>query len=161
MSESFDVDSVPSFVLLRGHTLLSRISGANAAALQAAVASHAASPSSSRAAGALSSTTAAPPAAPSTYTATAQGPSSGPATGSVGEHSLGTSNDDIPVETEAEIEERCKAIMKKDKVVVFMKGHPDAPRCGFSQKTVNILREQKVEFSHYDILEDEGVRQGE
>ena len=45
-------------------------------------------------------------------------------------------------------------------VMLFMKGNPDAPRCGFSQKTVNLLREQDVEFGWFDILEDEAVRQG-
>ena len=70
------------------------------------------------------------------------------------------SNEDVPVETEAEIEERCRAIMNRAPVVLFMKGDPDAPRCGFSQKTVNLLRKEGVEFDHYDILSDEGVRQG-
>jgi glutaredoxin-related protein len=70
-------------------------------------------------------------------------------------------HEDVPEETDEEIEERCKALMKKEKIMLFMKGNPDAPRCGFSQKTVNLLREQKLEFGHYDILEDEGVRQGE
>ena len=45
-------------------------------------------------------------------------------------------------------------------VMLFMKGNPEAPRCGFSQKTVNLLREEKVEFGWFDILEDEAVRQG-
>lgn len=44
--------------------------------------------------------------------------------------------------------------------MLFMKGNPDAPRCGFSQKTVGLLREEKVEFGWFDILEDEAVRQG-
>lgn len=44
--------------------------------------------------------------------------------------------------------------------MLFMKGNPDAPRCGFSQKTVNLLREQDVDFGWFDILEDEAVRQG-
>ena len=50
--------------------------------------------------------------------------------------------------------------MNQDRVVLFMKGEPDAPRCGFSRKTVAILREQDVEFSHFDILTDERVRSG-
>ena len=43
--------------------------------------------------------------------------------------------------------------------MLFMKGNPEAPRCGFSQKTVNLLRQEKVEFGWFDILEDEAVRQ--
>lgn len=50
--------------------------------------------------------------------------------------------------------------MNQDRVVLFMKGEPDAPRCGFSRQTVALLREQKVPFSHFDILTDESVRQG-
>jgi glutaredoxin-related protein len=42
-----------------------------------------------------------------------------------------------------------------------MKGSPDVPRCGFSRKICGLLRDQKIEFSHFDILTDESVRQGE
>jgi hypothetical protein len=65
------------------------------------------------------------------------------------------------VETEQELNERMRGIMDSDKVVLFMKGIPDAPRCGFSRKTVAILREHEVTFTHFDILQDEAVRQGE
>lgn len=51
--------------------------------------------------------------------------------------------------------------MNQSKVVLFMKGDPNTPRCGFSRQTVGILNEQGIEFSHFDILTDESVRQGE
>ena len=50
------------------------------------------------------------------------------------------------------------SIMAKSRVVLFMKGEPDAPRCGFSRKIVALLRDQGVEFSHFDILGDDSVR---
>ena len=50
--------------------------------------------------------------------------------------------------------------MNQDQVVLFMKGNPDAPRCGFSRRIVALLRDQNVTFSHFDILTDESVRQG-
>jgi glutaredoxin-related protein len=51
--------------------------------------------------------------------------------------------------------------MQKDKVMLFMKGTPDAPRCGFSKKIVKLLSDQGVEkYSSFDILSDESVRQG-
>lgn len=51
--------------------------------------------------------------------------------------------------------------MQKDKVMLFMKGTPDAPRCGFSKKIVKLLSDQGVEkYSSFDILSDERVRQG-
>lgn len=39
-------------------------------------------------------------------------------------------------------------------------GSPDAPKCGFSRKVVEALREAGASFGHFDILTDEGVRQG-
>lgn len=50
--------------------------------------------------------------------------------------------------------------MNKHKVMLFMKGNPSAPKCGFSRQTVGILRENGVEFAWFDILSDEDVRQG-
>ncbi|KAJ2965462.1 hypothetical protein NUW54_g14111 [Trametes sanguinea] len=50
--------------------------------------------------------------------------------------------------------------MNQSKVVLFMKGSPDQPRCGFSRRIVDLLRSQGVEFSSFDILSDESVRQG-
>lgn len=43
--------------------------------------------------------------------------------------------------------------------MVFMKGSPDAPRCGFSRTLVGLLRDEAIEFSSFDILEDQDVRQ--
>lgn len=53
-----------------------------------------------------------------------------------------------------------RALMNQSTVVLFMKGSPDAPRCGFSRKISALLKEQRVEFVHFDILTDEAVRQG-
>ncbi|KIR36820.1 Grx4 family monothiol glutaredoxin [Cryptococcus deuterogattii CA1014] len=62
--------------------------------------------------------------------------------------------------TEADIVARCHELMNKHKVVLFMKGNPTAPKCGFSRQTVGLLREQGVEFAWFDIFSDEDVRQG-
>lgn len=43
--------------------------------------------------------------------------------------------------------------------MLFMKGTPDAPRCGFSRTLVGILREEEIDFKSFDILEDPDVRQ--
>ena len=44
--------------------------------------------------------------------------------------------------------------------MVFMKGSPNEPRCGFSRQLMGILQPIKVKFDTFDILEDEEVRQG-
>ena len=41
-----------------------------------------------------------------------------------------------------------------------MKGDPETPRCGFSRQAVALLQEAKVQFTTFDILKDEEVRQG-
>ena len=45
-------------------------------------------------------------------------------------------------------------------VVLFMKGTPDAPRCGFSSLAVQILDHVGVEFVGVDVLQDDGLRDG-
>ena len=48
-------------------------------------------------------------------------------------------------------------------IVLFMKGTPEKPQCGFSRATVQILGLQGVDpkkFSAFDVLEDEELRQG-
>ena len=52
-------------------------------------------------------------------------------------------------------------LVKKGPVVVFMKGTPDQPRCGFSNAVVQILRFHGVnQFDAYNVLQDENLRQG-
>jgi monothiol glutaredoxin len=45
-------------------------------------------------------------------------------------------------------------------VVLFMKGEPQQPRCGFSAVTVQILDHLGVDFVGVDVLQDEELRQG-
>lgn len=49
--------------------------------------------------------------------------------------------------------------MNKHRVVLFMKGNPSAPKCGFSRQIVGLLREQGVEFAWMDILVDPELRE--
>jgi monothiol glutaredoxin len=52
-----------------------------------------------------------------------------------------------------------KTIQSHD-VVLFMKGTPDEPRCGFSAVTVQILDHLGANFVGVDVLQDDGLRQG-
>ncbi|XP_051128900.1 monothiol glutaredoxin-S17 [Andrographis paniculata] len=58
------------------------------------------------------------------------------------------------------LEDRMNRLINSSPVMLFMKGTPDAPRCGFSSKVVNALKEDGIEFGFFDILTDEEVRQG-
>lgn len=58
------------------------------------------------------------------------------------------------------LRERLEGLVKQSEVMLFMKGSPSMPRCGFSRKIVEILNDEMIEFGHFDILEDNEVRQG-
>ncbi len=55
---------------------------------------------------------------------------------------------------------RIDALVKAKPVVLFMKGTPLFPQCGFSSRAVAILNELKVEFESVDVLQDQEIRQG-
>ncbi|KAE8586361.1 hypothetical protein XENTR_v10021642 [Xenopus tropicalis] len=57
--------------------------------------------------------------------------------------------------------EHVDGLVKKDKVVVFIKGTPAQPMCGFSNAVVQILRMHGVQdYAAYNVLEDQDLRQG-
>jgi monothiol glutaredoxin len=61
---------------------------------------------------------------------------------------------------DAQIKNRIEEILTGNKVVLFMKGTPSFPMCGFSARAVGILRELQTDFEGVNILEDEELRQG-
>ncbi|MCC7403527.1 MAG: Grx4 family monothiol glutaredoxin [Bdellovibrionales bacterium] len=61
---------------------------------------------------------------------------------------------------EKHTKEKIEGLLNKNKVVLFMKGTPQAPQCGFSARAVAILQECDTEFASCDVLADEAVRNG-
>ncbi len=60
----------------------------------------------------------------------------------------------------ADTSERISIIVGDSDVVLFMKGTPLFPQCGFSSKAVAILDHCQVAFESVDVLQDMDVRQG-
>ena len=58
--------------------------------------------------------------------------------------------------TKSEIESE----ISNNDIVLFMKGTPVFPQCGFSAATVGILNHLGVKFNSINVLEDEDIRQG-
>ncbi|KAH7287720.1 hypothetical protein KP509_32G070700 [Ceratopteris richardii] len=58
------------------------------------------------------------------------------------------------------IESRLKRLINSSPTMLFMKGTPEAPRCGFSSKVVNALQEEGISFGSFDILSDNEIREG-
>ena len=55
---------------------------------------------------------------------------------------------------------RIDEMVKGNGVMLFMKGTPDFPQCGFSMRAVTILNHLGAQFSAFNVLEDPDVRQG-
>lgn len=63
--------------------------------------------------------------------------------------------------TKEDLNKRLQSLISAAPVMVFMKGNPEGPRCGFSRKLCEILKKYpSVPFKTFDILEDQEVRQG-
>jgi monothiol glutaredoxin len=55
--------------------------------------------------------------------------------------------------------ERIEAYLGSSPIVLFMKGSPDFPQCGFSARVVDALRRCQATFTHVNVLEDPELRQ--
>ncbi len=58
------------------------------------------------------------------------------------------------------IQDQIAEIIKSNDVLLFMKGTPQMPQCGFSQRVCAILNEQQVPFAAINVLLDPEVREG-
>lgn len=64
----------------------------------------------------------------------------------------GSSGDDL--------NSRLLRLINRSDLMVFIKGTPDAPQCGFSRQLVDLLNDLQAKFDYFNILSDEQVRQG-
>ncbi|NOY26611.1 MAG: Grx4 family monothiol glutaredoxin [Oligoflexia bacterium] len=90
--------------------------------------------------------TASRPASPSPSASAAPGPAAAPEPASL--------RGDAPVG------EFLAEFVKSKPVVLFMKGTPTAPMCGFSANAAGVLSSYGVDMAHFDVLSDPQVRQG-
>jgi monothiol glutaredoxin len=61
--------------------------------------------------------------------------------------------------TNEEIRDEIKRAIDEERVMLFMKGTPDMPRCGFSARVSQILNASGVEYAAMDILPDPRIRE--
>lgn len=55
--------------------------------------------------------------------------------------------------------DRIKSVLENNKVVIFMKGTPEAPQCGFSAASVQVLKSFPYPFKGVNVLADPEVRE--
>jgi monothiol glutaredoxin len=65
-----------------------------------------------------------------------------------------------PAMEAGDVSERIRNDITSNKIMVYMKGTPQAPQCGFSAQTVQVLNELGVPYSSRNVLEDPELRQG-
>ncbi|CDO93348.1 unnamed protein product [Kluyveromyces dobzhanskii CBS 2104] len=143
ISELFEVASVPYFIFIKSGTILKELSGADPKEFVSILNQLNPSSGDSNDSGTANSTV------DSREEASSAAPGS----------PLGADNDDQE-ETREQLGERLKKLTHAAPVMLFMKGTPSEPKCGFSRQMVGILREHQIRFGFFDILKDENVRQG-
>ena len=83
------------------------------------------------------------------------------AAGADGTAAAGTGQKDgTTTGTKEQLQTRLSELVKAAPVMLFMKGTPSAPQCGFSRQTVSMLREKGIRYGFFNILADDDVRQG-
>ncbi len=58
------------------------------------------------------------------------------------------------------VQNEIKEIVENNDVILFMKGTPIFPQCGFSSVVAGVLNHLGVEYSSVNVLEDQGIREG-
>ncbi|KAI1166483.1 glutaredoxin [Nemania serpens] len=140
ISETYDVTAVPYLVLQRNDQVLEAVSGSSVVKVRTAIETHAKSTN-----GASAATNGAGAAA-----------GEKPAGGAVAE--VETESD--PAKAKEALFKRLGELVKAAPVMLFIKGTPSAPQCGFSRQLVGLLRERSVRYGFFNILADDEVRQG-
>lgn len=133
LSETYDVTAVPFLVLLRNGQVVETVSGSSAVKVRTAIETQ---------------------AKQSGENAAASDPN-------------GVAADDAVVEEEQDPEKKKEELFKRlgdlvkaAPVMLFMKGTPSSPQCGFSRQLVGLLRDNSVKYGFFNILADDEVRQG-
>ena len=55
---------------------------------------------------------------------------------------------------------RIETLLQSNRVVLFMKGQPTMPQCGFSAKAVGALSALDIDYTHVNVLADQDIREG-
>jgi len=142
ISETYDVTAVPFLVLIRNGQVLETVSGSSAVKVRNAIETHAKQSGQANAA----------PGQHNTTTSNGHAASAEDTNGDVSVQD--------PAKAKEELFKRLGDLVKAAPVMLFMKGTPSEPKCGFSRQLVAILRENAVKYGFFNILADDEVRQG-
>ena len=60
----------------------------------------------------------------------------------------------------SDVQQRIEQMVKGNPILVFMKGTPDQPQCGFSSRVAMVLKDAGKPFAAFNVLADPAVREG-
>lgn len=171
ISEKYDVTQVPLVVLQKDGQVVDSVTGTDASKVRYAVEKHGGAPSAGNA-----SKMGLPPAQKVTKPAPSQSLDEKPTEQTNGASGAGLakyapdskdpktapeySSGETNGASQDELNSRLGELVKAAPVMLFMKGTPSAPQCGFSRQTVSVLRERGIRYGFFNILADDEVRQG-
>jgi len=158
VSENYDVTQVPLVVLQKNGQVVDSVTGTDASKVRNAVEQHAGRPETNDA-----SKAGLPPAQKVTRPPPSENGPPAQANGDVPSDSAAAQNTAGEAQNGASKEDlhsRLGELVKAAPVMLFMKGTPSSPQCGFSRQTVALLREKGVRYGFFNILADDEVRQG-
>lgn len=161
ISERYDVSAVPFLVLLRDNKVVDTVSGSDPIRVREAIEKQVTlstgqeegQPSIPPPLTAVPRQTAAEDDVDGTPLSSTTGGATSQAAGTLG-------GEELPTPTKEELFARLTELVSAAPVMLFMKGTPSGPQCGFSRQIVAILRENGVKYGFFNILADEDVRQG-
>jgi monothiol glutaredoxin len=58
------------------------------------------------------------------------------------------------------VQEKIKQQIADNSILIYMKGNPEMPLCGFSARVIQLLKSCNAPFASVDVLQDEEIRQG-
>ncbi|KAG6017961.1 hypothetical protein E4U43_008088 [Claviceps pusilla] len=132
ISEAYDVTAVPFLSLIRNGQVVETVSGSSAVKVRNAIETH----------------------------ARKDGLDAVNGTEQTSASAKADEADADPEKQKEELYKRLGDLVKAAPVMLFMKGTPSSPQCGFSRQMVGILRENSVKYGFFNILADDEVRQG-
>ncbi|KAK6528982.1 monothiol glutaredoxin grx4 [Orbilia ellipsospora] len=150
VSEEYEVSAVPYAVLVKNGQILRKISGADPKVLIEAI--------QSLSDGAGKTPPTIPPAQKVTVPSATTTDSSSTDPNGAATTTEGATGEEG--EEEESLNDRLGRLVNAAPVMLFMKGTPAEPKCGFSRQLVALLRENNIRYGFFNILKDDEVRQG-
>ena len=61
---------------------------------------------------------------------------------------------------DSEIKNKIESMINQNEILLFMKGTPSMPQCGFSAAVVGVLNHMGIKFESVNVLQDQEIREG-